>query len=76
LFWWCWGLAVDWRFEIPFFPAAGLAGILMPGLFYLNPNSSAVLVLFGDYKGRSRPTDFVGESFFRAPLDLVARPEF
>jgi hypothetical protein len=25
--------------------------ILMPGFFFVNPNGSIVLVLFGDYKG-------------------------
>ncbi len=66
------GLAVRNPF---FFLLLGLAGLLMPGFFYLNPNSSAVLVLFGDYKGTVKANGFWwGNPFFsRRSISLRAR---
>lgn len=34
--------------------------IAMPGFFFINPNGSMVLVLFGDYKGTVKRTDSIG----------------
>lgn len=35
-----------------------LAFILMPGFFFINPNSSIVLVLFGGYQGTVKKNGF------------------
>jgi regulator of protease activity HflC (stomatin/prohibitin superfamily) len=32
--------------------------LIMPGFFYVNPNSSRVLVLFGEYKGTVKSNGF------------------
>src|SRR6185295_18811354 len=66
------GLAVRNPF---FFLLPGLAGLLMPGFFYLNPNSSSVLVLFGDYKGTVKTNGFwwVNPFFSRRAISLRAR---
>lgn len=52
-----------------------LAVILMPGFFFLNPNSSVVLVLFGDYKGTVKASGFfwVNPLFMRRKISLRAR---
>lgn len=34
------------------------AALLLPGFFFLNPNSSMVLVLFGDYRGTVKSSGF------------------
>ena len=66
------GLAIRNPF---FFLLFGLAGLLMPGFFFLNPNSSAVLVLFGDYKGTVKTNGFwwVNPFFSRRSISLRAR---
>jgi hypothetical protein len=49
--------------------------ILMPGFFYLNPNGSMVLILFGDYKGSVKNNGFfwVNPLFSRKFISLRAR---
>lgn len=49
--------------------------VLMPGFFFLNPNSSVVLVLFGDYKGTVKESGFfwVNPLFARKSISLRAR---
>ncbi len=49
--------------------------VLMPGFFFLNPNSSVVLVLFGDYKGTVKQSGFfwVNPLFARKSISLRAR---
>lgn len=48
---------------------------LMPGFFFINPNSSVVLVLFGEYKGTIKANGFhwVNPFFSRKPISLRAR---
>jgi regulator of protease activity HflC (stomatin/prohibitin superfamily) len=48
---------------------------LMPGFFFLNPNSSMVLVLFGDYQGTVKASGFfwVNPLFSRKGVSLRAR---
>lgn len=48
---------------------------LMPGFFFLNPNSSVVLVLFGDYKGTVKSSGFywVNPLFMKNRISLRAR---
>lgn len=52
-----------------------LAGLLMPGFFFLNPNTSVVLVLFGDYKGTVKTSGFfwVNPLFMKKRISLRAR---
>jgi regulator of protease activity HflC (stomatin/prohibitin superfamily) len=47
----------------------------MPGFFFINPNSSIVLVLFGDYKGTVKQNGFywVNPLFVKKPISLRAR---
>jgi len=49
--------------------------IPMPGFFFLNPNTSVVLVLFGDYKGTVKANGFhwVNPFYSRKPISLRAR---
>jgi regulator of protease activity HflC (stomatin/prohibitin superfamily) len=49
--------------------------ILMPGFFFINPNSSNVLVLFGDYKGTVKKNGFywVNPLFMKKSISLRAR---
>jgi regulator of protease activity HflC (stomatin/prohibitin superfamily) len=53
----------------------GISVFLMPGFFYLNPNSSVVLVLFGDYKGTVKKNGFfwVNPFFTKNRISLRAR---
>jgi regulator of protease activity HflC (stomatin/prohibitin superfamily) len=53
----------------------GISLFLMPGFFYLNPNSSVVLVLFGDYKGTVKKNGFfwVNPFFTKNRISLRAR---
>ena len=48
---------------------------LTPGLFFLNPNSSVVLVLFGEYKGTVKSSGFfwVNPFFAKKSISLRAR---
>ena len=49
--------------------------ILLPGFFFINPNSSMVLVLFGDYKGTVKQNGFhwVNPFFSKKSISLRAR---
>ncbi len=49
--------------------------LLLPGFFFLNPNSSMVLVLFGDYKGTVKVNGFfwVNPLFAKKSISLRAR---
>lgn len=49
--------------------------ILMPGFFFINPNGSRVLVLFGEYKGTVKENGFywVNPFFTKKSLSLRAR---
>ena len=51
------------------------SGLLTPGFFFLNPNSSVVLVLFGDYKGTVKASGFfwVNPFFAKKSISLRAR---
>ncbi|MCX8490171.1 MAG: SPFH domain-containing protein [Cyclobacteriaceae bacterium] len=60
----------------PFFILFILTGIMiMLGFFFLNPNSSMVLVLFGDYRGTVKSSGFfwVNPLFSRKKISLRAR---
>ncbi len=58
-------------------PAIGLLAsfVLMPGFFYVNPNGSRVLVLFGDYKGTVKKNGFfwVNPFYVKKSISLRAR---
>lgn len=49
--------------------------ILMPGFFFINPNSSIVLVLFGAYQGTVKKNGFywVNPFYTKKPISLRAR---
>lgn len=49
--------------------------ILMPGFFFINPNASMVLVLFGEYKGTVKENGFywVNPFYVKKPISLRAR---
>jgi len=49
--------------------------VLMPGFFFLNPNTSMVLVLFGDYKGTVKTSGFfwVNPFYMKKRISLRAR---
>jgi hypothetical protein len=53
----------------------GMSFVLMPGFFFINPNSSVVLVLFGDYKGTVKKNGFywVNPFFIKKAISLRAR---
>ena len=53
----------------------GLAILLMPGFFFVNPNGSRVLVLFGDYKGTVKANGFfwVNPFFTKKSISLRVR---
>src|SRR5687768_10538710 len=48
---------------------------LCPGFFFVNPNNSVVLVLFGEYKGTVKTNGFfwVNPFFTKKPISLRAR---
>lgn len=52
-----------------------IAVLLMPGFFFLNPNTSMVLVLFGDYRGTVKKNGFfwVNPLFMKKSISLRAR---
>lgn len=52
-----------------------IAGLLAPGFFFVNPNGSIVLVLFGDYKGTVKNNGFfwVNPLFSKKAISLRAR---
>ncbi len=49
--------------------------LILPGFFYINPNASMVLVLFGDYKGTVKKNGFywVNPLFSKKSISLRAR---
>jgi regulator of protease activity HflC (stomatin/prohibitin superfamily) len=49
--------------------------ILMPGFFFVNPNNSVVLILFGEYKGTVKDNGFfwVNPFFMKKSISLRAR---
>lgn len=51
------------------------AFLIMPGFFFINPNSSVVLVLFGDYRGTVKANGFhwVNPLFSKKSISLRAR---
>lgn len=53
----------------------GFSLALMPGFFFINPNSSVILVLFGDYKGTVKTNGFhwVNPFFSKRSISLRAR---
>ena len=60
----------------PFFIfSIATAVALIPGFFFVNPNSSVVLVLFGDYKGTVKNNGFfwVNPLFSKKSISLRAR---
>lgn len=68
-----WGL-VTMRNPVFIWPIA-IALILSPGFFFINPNASMVLVLFGDYKGTVKENGFywVNPFFSKKSISLRAR---
>lgn len=68
-----WGL-VAMRSLIMLWPLV-ISFIMMPGFFFINPNSSMVLVLFGDYKGTVKKNGFywVNPLFSKKTISLRAR---
>jgi regulator of protease activity HflC (stomatin/prohibitin superfamily) len=68
-----WGL-VTMRAPVFIWPIA-LALILMPGFFFISPNVSMVLVLFGDYKGTVKTNGFywVNPLLSKKSISLRAR---
>jgi regulator of protease activity HflC (stomatin/prohibitin superfamily) len=52
-----------------------LAVLILPGFFFLNPNSSTVLVLFGNYKGTVKASGFfwVNPFYSKQKISLRAR---
>ena len=52
-----------------------VALLVMPGFFFINPNSSVVLVLFGDYRGTVKANGFhwVNPLFSKKSISLRAR---
>jgi hypothetical protein len=55
--------------------AIGFSIVLMPGFFFVNPNASVVLILFGDYKGTVKSNGFfwVNPFFMKKSISLRAR---
>jgi regulator of protease activity HflC (stomatin/prohibitin superfamily) len=68
-----WGL-IAMRILVFMWPLV-IGFILMPGFFFINPNSSIVLVLFGDYKGTVKKNGFywVNPFFSKKSISLRAR---
>ncbi|MBL7845475.1 MAG: SPFH domain-containing protein [Cyclobacteriaceae bacterium] len=68
-----WGL-IAMRNPVFIWPLA-IALLLMPGFFFINPNASMVLVLFGDYKGTVKRNGFywVNPFFSKKSISLRAR---
>lgn len=58
-----------------FFWLTGIAFVLIPGFFFLNPNYSCVLVMFGDYHGTVRKNGFywVNPLYSKTKISLRAR---
>jgi regulator of protease activity HflC (stomatin/prohibitin superfamily) len=47
--------------------------LMLPGFFYVNPNSSRVLVLFGDYKGTVKKNGFYWTNPFYSKKNISLR---
>jgi len=72
----CFGVGGFLALRIPFsVPLFIVSFLLMPGFFFVNPNSSVVLVLFGDYRGTVKSNGFfwVNPLFSKKPISLRAR---
>ena len=54
-------------------PALVAAILLIPGFFFVNPNDSRVLVLFGDYKGTVKKNGFFWTNPFYAKKKISLR---
>jgi len=67
-------MAAASRSPIFFLGVAGVA-LLSPGFFFLNPNGSMVLVLFGEYKGTVKENGFfwVNPFYSKKSISLRAR---
>lgn len=63
------------RMPLVFIPLIVIFGFFLRGFFYINPNSSIVLVLFGDYRGTVKKNGFfwVNPFFARKSISLRAR---
>ena len=61
--------------EALFVFAIVIALVLMPGFFFVNPNNSVVLLLFGDYKGSVKSNGFfwVNPLYAKKSISLRAR---
>ena len=60
------------------FPITAIAAIsaitMIPGFFFINPNGSRVMTLFGDYKGHGEGQWLLlGQSIFHKKANLTAR---
>jgi regulator of protease activity HflC (stomatin/prohibitin superfamily) len=68
-----WGFIASRNPMLVFMFATGI--ILMPGFFFINPNASMVLVLFGEYKGTVKQNGFywVNPLFSKKSISLRAR---
>ena len=68
-----WGFVVTGNKH--FLWATGLALALTPGFFFVNPNNSVVLLLFGDYQGTVKGNGFfwVNPFFIKKSISLRAR---
>ncbi len=70
------GIAGLFMLRMPIFALPVVLGIvLLPGFFFVNPNGSMVLVLFGDYKGTVKKNGFfwVNPLFSKKSVSLRAR---
>ena len=68
------GLLIATKF--PLFGITLLLGLIMtPGFFFVNPNGSVVLVLFGKYKGTVKENGFfwVNPFYYKKKISLRAR---
>ncbi|MEM9327459.1 MAG: SPFH domain-containing protein [Bacteroidota bacterium] len=59
--------------KLPIFAVGFLVFFLAPGFFYLNPNSSKVLVLFGEYIGTVKKNGFFWVNPFYTKQDISLR---
>lgn len=67
------GLILDG--DLNFLWPLGLSVLMMPGFFFVNPNGSVVLVLFGEYKGTVKSNGFfwVNPFYSKRGISLRAR---
>lgn len=66
---------INWSESYMFIWLFVLGFVLMPGFFFINPNSSRVLVLFGAYKGTVKKNGFywVNPLYMKKSISLRAR---